>query len=557
MTTEVRRRLGDVLLERGVLDEDQLATALAEQKRVHRPLGEILVSLGFAQPEDVAAFMAENLGLELVRARDVQPDPILVAGLDAAFVRAAGAFPLRVEGGVLHIVMAHPADPEKLERVRERYPYPLKVQVITEKDLSRMLREHLAGTSGHLSQLLQRTAGAAPTAADFPIDTVVDAVLEDGILLGATDVHVEPEERITRLRYRIDGVLHQGETLPREITDAIISRVKVLARLDIAERRRPQDGRMQVTLDGRTVDMRVSVMPCKHGENLVLRILDRAAGGLKLSELGIDPGTAVRLERVCGRPHGLMLVTGPTGSGKTTTLYAMLGCIDALHRNVATIEDPVEYEVPLVRQSQVNLSAGFGFPEGLRALLRQDPDVILVGEIRDGVTADMAMKAAMTGHLVLSTLHTNSSIGSVSRLINMGVPSYVVEECLIGVLAQRLVRRVCDACGKDVEASPEELRWLGGTDGPLRRGKGCSACHGEGLAGRSVISELFLPDDATARAIARGAEAQEILELARAAGFEDMLVDARRKVREGVSTMDEVLRTCRGLRFEEEERAAV
>ena len=311
---------------------------------------------------------------------------------------------------------------------------------------------------------MQRTAGAAPGAADYPIDTVVDAVLEDGILLGATDVHVEPEEHITRLRYRIDGVLHQGETLPREITDAIISRVKVLARLDIAERRRPQDGRMQVTLDGRAVDMRVSVMPCKHGENLVLRILDRAAGGLKLSELGIDPGTAARLERVCGRPHGLMLVTGPTGSGKTTTLYAMLGRIDALHRNVATIEDPVEYEVPLVRQAQVNLSAGFGFPEGLRALLRQDPDVILVGEIRDGVTADMAMKAAMTGHLVLSTLHTNSSIGSVLAPDQHG-GAFVRGRGMLDRVSwpNDSLRRVCDACGEDVQASPEEVRWLGGS----------------------------------------------------------------------------------------------
>jgi type II secretory ATPase GspE/PulE/Tfp pilus assembly ATPase PilB-like protein len=303
--------------------------------------------------------------------------------------------------------------------------------------------------------------------------------------------------------------------------------------------------------------LRVSIMPCNHGENLVLRILDRAAGGLQLPALGVDPRTTRRLEQVCARPHGLMLVTGPTGSGKTTTLYAMLGCVDAMHRNVATIEDPVEYDMPLVRQSQVDNSAGFGFPEGLRALLRQDPDVILVGEIRDAITADMAMKASMTGHLVFSTLHTNNSIAAVSRLVNLGIPSYVVEECLIGVLSQRLVRRVCDSCNESVEPSEEERRWLGSDIESLQRGRGCELCKGEGYAGRSVISELFLPDDATAQAIGRSAEAHEILALAHAAGFESILVDGRRKVSKGVTTMDEVLRTCRGLRFEEEGRAGL
>jgi len=287
----------------------------------------------------------------------------------------------------------------------------------------------------------------------------------------------------------------------------------------------------------------------------VLRILDRSAGGVRLGALGVGLGAPTMLKRVAERPHGLFLVTGPTGSGKTTTLYAMLSEVDAVHRNVATIEDPVEYEMPLVRQSQVEPAAGFGFQAGLRALLRQDPDVILVGEIRDRETADMAIKASMTGHLVLSTLHTNDAIGAIPRLSDLGIPPYLVEDSLIGVLAQRLVRKICENCAAPYELTAEELRWMDGEVPEARRGAGCDHCDQSGLSGRTAISELFLPSDEMADALRVGADAETLRRMALETGFRTMNMDGRHKVRLGVTTVDEVQRVNRSHRLTPEERA--
>ncbi|HRV82759.1 MAG TPA: GspE/PulE family protein, partial [Planctomycetota bacterium] len=354
--------------------------------------------------------------------------------------------------------------------------------------------------------------------------------------------HIEPEEGVTRVRYRIDGVLVAGEGLPRTATEAIISRVKILSSLDIAERRRPQDGRMRAKVDGRAVDLRISLMPVSFGENLVMRILDRSSGTVPLGQLGFGGWARERLQEISELPHGLFLVTGPTGSGKTTTLYSLLSQVDAIQRNVATVEDPVEYQIPLVRQSQVESSIGFGFLEGLRALLRQDPDVILVGEIRDAETADMAIKASMTGHLVLSTLHTNSAIGAVPRLIDLGIPGYLLEDALAGIVGQRLVRKVCEMCAEPYEPSAAEVIFLEGDIGTPRKGKGCEYCAQSGLSGRTVLQELFLPPQGFGEVLRRGANVREILGLAREAGFRDMAEDGRRKVRRGLTTMGEVLR---------------
>jgi len=558
MSESVKGRLGDRLIESGVLREEQLEVALNEQKRAHRPLGEILVSLGFIRPEHMAELLADDLGIRFARARDIRPDPLLVSAVDAEFVRSSGALPIAMKDGQLEVAMLDPGNPSRVAEVRSRFPYPLEFVLITAGDLEILLRRYLFDRQGQVASLFgSERSEMRAFGDDFPVERVTHALLVDGVHRAATDIHIEPEEKVTRVRYRIDGILQQGENLPRDATEAIISRIKVISRLDIAERRRPQDGRLRVNIDSHEIDMRVSIMPCTHGENVVLRVLDRSAGALRLAQLGVPPDLQRVLKRITERPHGLFLVTGPTGSGKTTTLYAMLGEVDAVQRNVATVEDPVEYAMPLLRQSQTDASIGYGFQAGLRSLLRQDPDVILVGEIRDEETAQMAIKASMTGHLVLSTLHTNSAIGAVPRLCDLGIDPFLIEDGLIGAMAQRLVRKVCEGCAEAVVLDGKELEWLDGEPGLPRVGRGCDNCNGSGFSGRTALCEIFLPDEDTAELIRKGAEVSELRKLASAKGLRTMTDDGKDKVRSGMTTMAEIERVNKGHRLTSEEREDV
>ena len=481
----------------------------------------------------------------------------MLASVDREFIRATNAFPIRLEADQLLVVMIDPDNPERLSGVRARFPYPLKLAVTTEAELDALARKYMPEREGQVAKVFDTLKAARGVGEEFPVERVTLAMLVDAVHRGATDVHVEPEEKITRVRFRIDGLLQQGENLPRDGTDAVISRIKILANMDIAERRRPQDGRLRIRVDERPVDMRVSIMPSADGENVVLRILDRGAVALRLSDLGINDRVLNLLRKVKERPHGLFLVTGPTGSGKTTTLYSMMAEMDAMHDNIATIEDPIEYRLPLVRQSQVDTAIGFGFQEGLRALLRQDPDVILIGEIRDKDTAEMAIKASMTGHLVFSTLHTNTAIGAVPRLVDLGVDPFLVEDSLIGVLAQRLIRTVCNGCAQPAAPTQDELVWLEGDPGQMRRGRGCPRCRNSGYAGRSALSELFLPDDGMSDLLRAGNNLVALRQHAEAQGFIGMLADGRQKVRDGKTTFEEVERVHKSHRLSKEEREHV
>ncbi len=553
-----RRRLGEVLLESGLLDARQLKIALDEQRQVKRPLGEILVSLGFLRREVIGKYLAEDIGIPFVRFRDVDPDPLLVSGLDADFVRSLGAFPIRQVEGRLQVAMVDPADPLKVSALRRHFVCELDLSMIIESDLLLLIRKFFPEESGQVSELIDRERELGlDEAEDLPIERITQTLIVDGIRAGVTDIHLHPEENITRIRTRVDGVMGQADVLPHAATAAVVSRIKIMSGLDISERRRPQDGRLRVNVDGRKVDMRVSILPTSYGESVVLRVLDRAAGNIPLAELGISRNSCDLLRRVVERPHGLFLVTGPTGSGKTTTLYSLLAGIDTVHRNVATIEDPVEYNLPFVRQSQVEPSVGFDFQVGLRSLLRQDPDVILVGEVRDSETAGMAIKASMTGHLVLSTLHTNTAIGAVPRLFDLGVSPYLVEDALIGVLAQRLVRRNCTNCLAEIKTTPYERAWLGQEVPYLMRGTGCARCDDTGYSGRTVISELFLPTDELAPLLREGASLPVLGAAARESGFVDMVEEGRRKVLAGLTTADEVERVHKSHRLSEAERKTI
>lgn len=553
MSVTVKGRLGDRLLEKGLVTKEQLDVALKEQQRAHRPLGEILISLAFVQQESITRLVAEDLGCAYLSASEVEPDPLLVSALDPAFVRETLSFPVKLVNGQLLVLMADPDDPRKVSVVRSRFPYPLEIALTTESDILWLLGHHVRGQTARTAQVFADIAQEG-AGGDLPVEKITQAVLLDGIYRGATDIHIEPDERVTRVRYRIDGILQPGENLPAEATSAVVSRVKILSGLDISERRRPQDGRIRFAFDDRFVDLRVSIMPTTDGENVVIRILDKTASGGKLGALGINPDQVRALQRIAGRSHGLFLVTGPTGSGKTTTLYSLLGEVDAMGRNVATVEDPVEFRLPLLRQSQIDPAIGFGFQEGLRALLRQDPDVILVGEIRDAETAQMAIKASMTGHLVFSTLHTNSALGAIPRLVDIGVDAYLIEDSLIGVLAQRLVRRVCKSCLRPAEISDADRRWLEGDIGTPMTGAGCDRCKHTGYSGRTVIAELFLPDEASAEAIKAGADGALLRRVAQASGMKTMVEDGRTKVRAGITTRSEVERVNRSHRLDDEER---
>ena len=557
MSPNTQHRLGDRLLERGKLEATSLEVALAEQRRAHRPLGEILVSLGFIRERDIAELIGEDLGLAFLSASDISPDAELLESLTESFVREASAFPYALESGVLRLAMTHPDDPIQISRVRERFPYPLEIAITTERDLSELVSVHLQSDAQEVAKIFEELRGEGELEEDAaPIERLTTAILHDAIRRGATDIHIEPEEQVTRVRFRVDGILHGVEGLPIELTPAIISRIKVLSRLDISERRRPQDGRFQMRVDQKAVDFRVSILPCPFGENAVLRVLDSNLSMLRLAELGISDEHQALLLSVTERSHGIFLVTGPTGSGKTTTLYSLLQEIDGLSRKIATIEDPIEYQLPLVRQSQVDPAIGYDFQNGLRALLRQDPDVILIGEIRDAETAEMAIRAAMTGHLVFATMHTNSSIGAIPRLMELGIDRFLIEDTLIGTMGQRLVRTLCNSCKSRRAPREVESSWLEDEAHEVWDANGCERCSDSGYSGRTAIAELFLPLTELESVVEASLAPKQIVTEGHRVGFYSSKDEGRRAVLRGRTTFAEVMRVNRSIRLESGSRGS-
>ncbi len=551
-----KKRLGELLIDEGILTPDQLEIALLEQKTSgsQEPLGKILVRLGFVSEEIIRDQLGRSLGHESIDLRRLVPDPRALSMIDQETARRLRVVPVALDEqtGQLVVAMHDVFDIVTLDRLTAMLAGEAEVKPVLAGNAEvEQAIDRFYGFEVSLDGIL-RELETGEQEADLQLETdryshpivrLVDAILTDAVKKGASDIHFEPEEGYLRLRYRIDGVLQQIRVLHKRYWPGMVVRMKVMAEMNIAESRAPQDGHIQLSVAGREIDFRAATHPTIHGENLVLRILDKHKGIVPLDSLGLAADTLDAIRRMARRPEGILLVTGPTGSGKTTTLYSLLSHINEEKINIMTLEDPVEYPLPMVRQSAVNPSVKLDFAAGIRSLMRQDPDVILVGEIRDRETASMAFRAAMTGHQVLSTLHTSSAVGVFSRLRDIGVPTDLIAGNLIGIIAQRLVRRLCPACRKETEVGADMAGLFGHLETPPRvihEAGRCEACHWLGYRGRIVLMEV-LPLDRELDALVAGAGApHEIEALARKKGFRSLAEEGLRQVALGNTTLAEV-----------------
>jgi general secretion pathway protein E len=544
--------LGELLVRSGKLSARDLDRAAAAREELGGALADILPQLGLVAESDVVEARASLLGVPMVRAESFPEAPPEAEGLQSGFLAAHHVYPFAREDQALLVAMADPGDAFVLKALRLATGLEIRPHIGLPSEIDRALAagageaeaEGAAGDvdSGEFVEHLRDLASEAP------VIRLVNNVIGRVIDLRASDIHFEPFDDGVHVRYRVDGVLHTTEVVPARQGAAVTSRIKLLAQLDIAERRLPQDGRIRTRVKGRELDLRVSTIPTVHGESVVMRVLDRASVRLSLEDMGMGAATLARFQALLERPHGIMVVTGPTGAGKTTTLYAALAKLDATTQKIITVEDPVEYQLAGVAQTQVQSQIGLTFASVLRSILRQDPDIIMIGEMRDGETAQIAVQAALTGHLVLSTLHTNNAAGAVIRLLDMGVAPFLINSTVNGVMAQRLVRTLCAACKEPYQPEPGFLQSTGldrhvQAGAPLYRPRGCPECRGSGYRGRAGVFELLVVDEAMRRAIIAGVDGSGLNRMALDAGMQSLHEDGLRKVALGVTTIEEVLRS--------------
>jgi general secretion pathway protein E len=551
------KALGETLVEAGVVTPETVLAALLRSEHSHERIGEALVSMGMAAPEDVQRALATQGGLPFLSSEEMPFTLPVLKNISPKYLRQYEACPLSIEGNTLTVVTTDPTNPLLVDELRQTLGVQIKLCVAPREAVLAAIER----TYGAATALQKIVEGMGPSdgegdreedisqlrdmAFEAPVVRLVNLLIEEAVSSEASDIHIEPSEDNLRVRYRIDGILYDLEAPPRRLQAAVTSRIKLMAELNIAERRLPQDGRIRMTLSGRRVDIRVSSIPTIHGESIVMRLLDRSSVFLPFDKLGFSPATAVTFNRLINQPNKIVLVTGPTGSGKTTTLYAALDKINSAEKKIITIEDPVEYQLRGVNQIAVRPKIGLTFSGGLRHIVRQDPDVIMVGEIRDLETAEISVHAALTGHLVFSTLHTNDAPGAITRLQDMGVEPYLIASVLSGVLAQRLVRRICQNCRVPDEPDPGDLLAIGVSDArgaKLYRGGGCEACRKTGYKGRVGIYELFTITEEIRSLILRKASTGEIRPVAVEQGMVTLREDAWAKARAGQTTVEEILR---------------
>jgi general secretion pathway protein E len=543
-------------MSKGQLQQDELEKALAFQRERPEKLGRILAELGLLSSRDVLAALSEQLDVPIATAQDFPVVAPEVEGISLGFMKQFRFLPLGVEDATVTVAMADPLDSETIAAVRLFTGKQVRVRLAAESEILAAMERYYPEAETEPAEAefgITQTESAEDLehlrdmASEAPVIRIVNALIARAVERGASDIHLEPAEKEFRARYRLDGVLHAVEAPPRDWQAAVISRVKLMSKLNIAERRLPQDGRIQLKILGRDVDLRVSTLPTLHGESVVMRLLDRSEGErYELPRLGFPEDLLHRMEHFSALPYGMFLVTGPTGSGKSTTLYGVLKGINKTERKIITIEDPVEYQVDGVNQIHVNPQIGLTFAAGLRHIVRQDPDVIMVGEIRDRETAEIAIRAALTGHLVLSTLHTNDAPSAVTRLTDMGVENYLLTSSLVAVLAQRLVRVNCVHCRREARVTGAWLRSLGldvaAAEHTVLRGAGCEACSHTGFRGRIGIFELMEIDEEIRKLVLANADAGTLTRAARARGMRTLAEDGWRKVQAGLTTPEEILR---------------
>ncbi len=595
---EKRRLLGEYLIEQGIISPDQLKTAIEEGKRSNRKIGDVLIKLGYAKEDDIVKALSEQLGIPFIDVDTYQFDPASVALIpfDAAFkLRVIGVYQI---ANSLTVAMTDPLNVTVIDELEKLTGLTINPVFATPTGIKKAIQKYYSragssatglgvsggsgtaatsdsaetldisgasGTSG-VSGVADATgeAGAAKTggisagrsddlpklreqAAQAPVIKLVNKIIEDAVTLKASDAHLEPQDKRFLCRYRVDGILQDFIELKKDLELATISRIKIMANINIAEKRLPQDGRIQTQVKGKEIDLRVATFPTIHGEHVAIRVLDKSTGILSLDELGLKGDLLRQFQSLITKPHGLFLVTGPTGSGKSTTLYSVLNTVNDKKKNIITLEDPVEYTIEYIHQSQVNVKAGLTFAVGLRSIVRLDPDIIMIGEIRDRETAEIAIHAALTGHLVFSTLHTNDAPSACARLINIGLESYLLASSLTGVVAQRLVRKLCDQCKKPHKPEPREIESLGMNPSDFQnaqifRENGCKACRQTGYSGRIGIFEILVPNEKIRTLITQKASSKDLMKEARTLNMTTLLEDGIEKIRLGITSISEILR---------------
>ncbi len=541
-------KLGDILVNLGFITEQELRLALEEQAKTGEKLGEVLIRLSLVTEEEVAYALAYQAGVEFVNLEEVITNPAVIKLVSYKVAKENRVLPLDTDGKRIVVALSDPFNFRAIDLIEQTTGLRVVAKVAKEEQIIKAI-ENLYGLQVSSDEDFEANVREAIRIQQLgaelaPIANIVHLIVLKGIQLDATDIHIEPSDKVSRIRYRIDGVLHPIYVLPRRLHSSVVTRIKIISNLDIGEQRIPQDGSFSFQLGMKSINVRVSTYPTPYGESVVLRILERTNVILGLEKLGFSPEKLQVIRHLVRKPFGIIIVCGPTGSGKTTTLNSILLELNSLEKNIMTIEDPIEYKMPLIKQSQVNEKAGFTFANALRSILRHDPDVILVGEMRDAETAELAFQASLTGHLVLTTIHANTAIQAIPRLKNMGIDPYIMSVGLLGIVGQRLVRKVCDSCKVEVPINQElvdkfELRKYFGTEDREFLGRGCNSCFHTGYRGRTGIFEIIEINDEVRELIQRDASLSEI---ERVAKYESMLEDGINKVKRGITNLSEVLR---------------
>lgn len=564
----LKMRLGDLLVHEHIITEQQLQQALAQQQKTGRKLGSSLIDMQFLTEDQLLQFLSQQLKVDLLDINQQQIDPKAVALLPEVHARRFRALVLEDRGSSVLLGMSDPADLSVLDQIAPMLaPKDISIAIVRESQLisafdrlyrrtkqiesfATQLKEEYAETD-----ILDFGASSDPTDNDNTIVKLLQSIFEDAVQVRASDIHIEPDEKLLRIRQRVDGVLQENVLKEVSIVPALVLRLKLMAQLDISEKRLPQDGRFQIKIKGRTIDVRMSTMPVQYGESVVMRLLDQSAGLLTMEQTGMPDVLLKRLRRILKTPHGMILVTGPTGSGKTTSLYGMLSELNKEGNKIITVEDPVEYRLPRINQVQVNHKIGLTFSNVLRTSLRQDPDIIMVGEMRDQETAEIGLRGALTGHLVLSTLHTNDAISSTLRLIDMGAAEYLVASALRAILAQRLVRRLCSHCKKTYTPDSSEISWLQHKhitpNQQLWRGEGCQNCNYTGYSGRIGVFELLVMNRELADALRRSDAEGFAIAARNNEGFRPLGDMALDYAMQGLTSIEEVIKVSEYLELEE------